>query len=170
MDIWINDNARPLEGGFKEVLQSAAPPGLVIASIVEVDDRAPALQTLVVSAEYEVTLLDPVAGQVLEANISRLLEAASLPRERRGKPYDLRPLIVFSFPPAGRYRWESPPAHVPGCPPGRHRSSRRGPGCPRDRGWDGTHRAHLPGYLTAISQPGMGCDRPLKVVRRKLWA
>ncbi len=93
VDIWINDNARPLEGGFKEVLQSAAPPGLVIASIVEVDDRAPALQTLVVSAEYEVTLLDPVAGQVLEANISRLLEAASLPRERRGKPYDLRPLI-----------------------------------------------------------------------------
>jgi radical SAM-linked protein len=93
VDIWINDNTQPLEGRFKEVLQSAAPPGLVIVSIVEVDDRAPALQTMVVAAEYEITLLDPVARQTLEAKISSLLEAASLPRERRGKPYDLRPLI-----------------------------------------------------------------------------
>ena len=93
VDIWINESGQAQEGSFKEVLQSAAPPGLVISSILEVDDRAPALQTLVVSAEYEVTLLDPVDVQVLEANISRLLEAASLQRERRGKPYDLRPLI-----------------------------------------------------------------------------
>jgi radical SAM-linked protein len=93
VDIWLNDNDQPLDGRLKEVLQSAAPPGLTIASIEEVDDRSPALQTLVVTAEYEITLLDPVDVQGLETNISGLLEAASLPRERRGKPYDLRPLI-----------------------------------------------------------------------------
>jgi hypothetical protein len=58
-----------------------------------VDEHGPALQTQVVSAEYEVTLLEPVDGPGLVQGISALLGAASLPRERRGKTYDLRPLI-----------------------------------------------------------------------------
>ena len=74
-------------------LQQAAPPGLGIINVEEVDARAPALQTQVVSAEYEVTLLDPADGSDLTRRLSAVMEAKSLPRQRRGKAYDLRPLI-----------------------------------------------------------------------------
>jgi uncharacterized protein (DUF2344 family) len=74
-------------------LQQAAPPGLGIINVEEVDARAPALQTQAVSAEYEVTLLDPADGSDLTRRLSAVMEAESLPRQRRGKAYDLRPLI-----------------------------------------------------------------------------
>jgi uncharacterized protein (DUF2344 family) len=81
--------ARP----YVEMLQPAAPPGLTILSAEEVDEHGPALQTQVASAEYVVTFLDPVSVPDLEQNIKDLLASTSLQRERRGKPYDLRPLI-----------------------------------------------------------------------------
>ncbi|MBE3038241.1 MAG: DUF2344 domain-containing protein, partial [Chloroflexi bacterium] len=120
VDMWINEPGDPLDRPYKapcwnrdyhEILQPAAPPGLVISSVEVVDEHSPALQTQVVSAEYEVTLprassgnrdypagtgttsLDPGDGPGLVKGISALLGAASLSRERRGKTYDLRPLI-----------------------------------------------------------------------------
>jgi hypothetical protein len=47
----------------------------------------------VASAEYEVTLTESVDGSDLKRKIDSVLEATSIPRERRGKMYDLRPLI-----------------------------------------------------------------------------
>jgi hypothetical protein len=89
---------RPPE--IKIALQQAAPPGLGILKVEEVDERAPALQTQVVSAEYEVTLLEPGDASDLPRRLSAVMEAASLPRQRRGKDYDLRPLIeVLALPP-----------------------------------------------------------------------
>jgi radical SAM-linked protein len=93
VDIWINELSQPLDRPYEEILQPVAPPGLVISSVEVVDEHSPALQTQVVSAEYEVTLLDPCDAHGLVKGISRLLGAASLSRERRGKAYDLRPLI-----------------------------------------------------------------------------
>jgi radical SAM-linked protein len=93
LDMWINAPPSPLDPPIKELLQKAAPPGLVIASVEVVDDHGPALQTRVVSAEYEVTLLEPCDAPALAKSISTLLAAPSLSRERRGKSYDLRPLI-----------------------------------------------------------------------------
>ena len=93
VDLWINEPGNSPDRPYKEVLQSAAPPGLVISSVEVVDEHGPALQTQVVSAEYEVTLLEPVDGPWGVQYISALLGTASLPRERRGKTYDLRPLI-----------------------------------------------------------------------------
>jgi hypothetical protein len=58
-----------------------------------VDEKSPALQTQVVSAEYEVTLFDKVDPEGLTQRLATVMETASLPRERRGKAYDLRPLI-----------------------------------------------------------------------------
>jgi radical SAM-linked protein len=78
---------------FKECLQASAPPGLILSSVEVVDEHGPALQTQVTSAEYEVTLLESMDGSTLIKNIDLLIEASSLPRERRGKLYDLRPLI-----------------------------------------------------------------------------
>jgi len=103
LDMWISEPPAPLERPYKDMLQPAAPPGLVISSVEVVDEHSPALQTRVVSAEYEVTLLDPGARPGLGKAISALLEAASLPRERRGKTYNLRPLIesLALLPPDG---------------------------------------------------------------------
>jgi uncharacterized protein (DUF2344 family) len=85
---------QPLDGRhFIDLLQPAAPPGLTILSVEAVDDRSPALQTQVTSAEYEAVLLDPSPVAEVSTRIQELLASQSLPRERRGKSYDLRPLV-----------------------------------------------------------------------------
>jgi radical SAM-linked protein len=82
----------PLDG-LSQRLQDTLPTGIRVMNIERVDDREPALQTQVASAEYEVTLMEPIDRSELERRIASIMEAGSLPRERRGKPYDLRPLI-----------------------------------------------------------------------------
>jgi radical SAM-linked protein len=74
-------------------LNSTLPSGLQVVDIEQVDERAPALQTQVVSAEYEVTLTETVDGSELKRKVDSVIESKSIPRERRGKMYDLRPLI-----------------------------------------------------------------------------
>jgi radical SAM-linked protein len=89
MDIWLKEDCEVSR--LRSDLQAALPADIQILDIQAIDERAPKLQTIVVSAEYEATLSEPVPD--LEQKIAALLEAASLPRERRGKAYDLRPLI-----------------------------------------------------------------------------
>ncbi len=97
VDVWLDDGGEP--GGeanpasCREMLQAAAPPGLEIREISGVDSHQPPLQTQLVAAEYTATLLEPADEAKLAEKISDLLDAASLPRERRGKSYDLRPLV-----------------------------------------------------------------------------
>jgi len=74
-------------------LNSTLPSGLQVIDVQQVDDRAPALQTQVLAAEYEVTLTASVDGSELKRKIDSVIESNSIPRERRGKTYDLRPLI-----------------------------------------------------------------------------
>ena len=74
-------------------LQATLPRDIQVLKAEQVDDNAPALQTQMDSAEYEVTLTEAVSGSELERKIASVMESTSLPRERRGKPYDLRPLI-----------------------------------------------------------------------------
>ena len=72
-------------------LTGVLPPGIRIHSLEAIDLKAPALQTQVQSAEYWVTLLYPLPD--LDARLARIVSAVSLLRQRRGKSYDLRPLI-----------------------------------------------------------------------------
>ena len=74
-------------------LQAAMPTGIGILKVESVDERAPAIQTQVLSAEYEVTLTEAVDGSEMKRRIEELLASTTLPRERRSKKYDLRPLI-----------------------------------------------------------------------------
>jgi radical SAM-linked protein len=78
---------------IRDALQAASPPGLTILQVEQVDEHSPALQTQVAAAEYEVTFRD--GTPLLETGIAEILAAASLPRQRRGKDYDLRPLIIL---------------------------------------------------------------------------
>jgi radical SAM-linked protein len=92
VDMWLS---APVEvSALPDALQQAAPPGLGIVSVSEVEERAPALQTQVDSADYEALLLEPADRIDLENKIKSLLERTSIPRERRGKAYDLRPLVI----------------------------------------------------------------------------
>ncbi len=74
-------------------LEKVLPPGISILDICTVEEAEPALQTQVQAAEYEVTPLEPVDAARIQAGIEVLLAAEHLPRERRGKSYDLRPLV-----------------------------------------------------------------------------
>ena len=91
MDLRLKNDI-PLEG-LSERLQATLPTGIRVLNVETVDERLPALQTLVASAEYEVTLTEPMDRPELEQRIEHVMRAESLPRERRGKVYDLRPLI-----------------------------------------------------------------------------
>jgi radical SAM-linked protein len=78
----------------KNKLQNAAPPGLEISSIESIDPSLPALQTQVESAEYLVEFLDPIDHELIHERLDSIIEAESIIRERKGKTYDLRPLIL----------------------------------------------------------------------------
>ena len=77
---------------FIAALRSAAPPGLTLEATEEVDLGGPKLQKLIQSSKYQVVLgMDTPSD--LASRIDGLVASESLPRTRKGKGYDLRPLI-----------------------------------------------------------------------------
>ena len=82
----------PLEG-LRERIQAAVPSGLQILQVESVDEKLPALQMLVAEAEYEILFTEPAERSALTQQVAQMMDTPSLPRERRGKSYDLRPLI-----------------------------------------------------------------------------
>jgi radical SAM-linked protein len=91
IDVWLEEDI-PLES-VQTALVKTAPPGLIIHTVTLADMRAPALPTVVRSSEYVATLVDPVDIETLKSNVAALLASAEIRRLRRGKTYDLRPLI-----------------------------------------------------------------------------
>lgn len=95
-DFWMElpeDSPAPDLVDWVRRVRASAPPGLDIQQAEFVSLNAPALQTQVQSSEYLAVPMDPLDAQALIATAADLLHADTLPRERRGKPYDLRPLI-----------------------------------------------------------------------------
>ena len=91
VDVWLEDEI-PLEQ-VSAALQKAAPPGMEISQVMAVDPKAPALPTIVRSSEYRVTLLDPVDPDELRVKLDAFTTSTASVRDRRGKTYDLRPLV-----------------------------------------------------------------------------
>ncbi len=87
-------------------LRKSAPPGIRIDHVDRVDPRAPAVQTEIAASDYTVRLAPEVDLDALALRVTAVLAADSVPRERRGKAYDLRPLI-------GSMTLD-PPGHGPG--------------------------------------------------------
>jgi len=92
VDVWLEMEEPDLEC-IRTAIQKASPASMIITRINLVDLRSPTLQTRVLSSLYQVTLLEPIPEADLESKISNIQQAITLPRERRGKTYDLRPLI-----------------------------------------------------------------------------
>lgn len=93
VDFWLVETVQTPLPEMLERLRVAVPPGILIHELREVAPHGPALQTRVIAAEYEALLLDPQDPAALSARVDAVLASGSLPRERRGKAYDLRPLI-----------------------------------------------------------------------------
>ena len=88
IDIWLEETVPPDE--IMARLLPAAPSGLTVHAVrpVELEEKSP--QALLVSTEYQV-MLEP--RPELAERLEELMAAPTLPRERRGKSYDLRPLV-----------------------------------------------------------------------------
>lgn len=91
LDLWL-ESALPTQE-IENILRQAVPPGIEILTLDEVPFKDPALQTQITAAEYEAILLEPIDTDELAERVRDLLNAETLPRERRGKTYDLRPLV-----------------------------------------------------------------------------
>ncbi len=90
IDAWLEQDI-PLPE-IQAALQRALPPGLQVTHIEPVDLYLPALQTELEASEFHITFLEPFPE--LAERVSTLLSAASLPRLRRERDYDLRPLVL----------------------------------------------------------------------------
>jgi radical SAM-linked protein len=89
VDIWLEE---PLSlEQIHPQLTIASPPGIQILVVVEIPQDAPVLQTQITASKYLITLLEPISD--LDVRLQHVYQATSLPRERRGKTYDLKPLI-----------------------------------------------------------------------------
>jgi radical SAM-linked protein len=93
VDIWLHASQAPLPGDLLAGLRASAPEGLDVLSAESVDPGGPALQTLAHSATYYILLDNPPPADELCRQVETLLAQRSIPRQRRGKDYDLRPLI-----------------------------------------------------------------------------
>jgi radical SAM-linked protein len=91
VDVWFNEEVDL--PSLCTQLQNAMPAGIGILSMQSVDERAAALQTQIISAEYEVRATEVPDKVRLKQKIGEVMASAALPRQRRGKSYDLRPLI-----------------------------------------------------------------------------
>ncbi|MDX1616932.1 MAG: TIGR03936 family radical SAM-associated protein [Candidatus Promineifilaceae bacterium] len=90
-DIWLLEELDPLKA--KAMMMSKMAPGIVIHDVWQVDLSESALQTRTLAATYRVTPTEAVDLDWLREQVEALLQATSIVRERRGKSYDLRPLI-----------------------------------------------------------------------------
>jgi len=89
VDIWFESKNPVME--IVEAIDRATPPGINITKAEEIDLSSPQLQKLVIYSKYTIILRGSI--QDLSARLQALLGADSIPRNRRGKDYDLRTLI-----------------------------------------------------------------------------
>ncbi len=87
-----------LDGDFsldhiRSALEGAVPPGIELIELDSVLAQAPSIQSIPASTEYEVTFALPLAIEQIAEKVSAVLASEHLPRQRKEKQYDLRPLI-----------------------------------------------------------------------------
>ena len=107
----------------KAQLDRALPPGMKVVSIAEMPLNAPALQMQLMATEFEITVEGEETIGLLQERVPQFLAATEVMRDRRGKVYNLRPLVqTLSIEPAQADRARDPIA-LAGAR-GRHRPPR----------------------------------------------
>jgi len=79
---------------IRKQLEGKSPPGIEIKEIFKVELSQPSLQTQTQAAQYRFEFLKEFDIEKLKQNCDKLLKNETIQRERRGKAYDLRPLII----------------------------------------------------------------------------
>lgn len=99
LDILLRE--RILPQGWVERIHAVSPDGLRVTEIEEINIKAPALQTLIRSADYRIRFEDGIDYDVLQAKIDAVLQAETLiatrKRKRKTISYDMRPLIQHLY-------------------------------------------------------------------------
>jgi radical SAM-linked protein len=91
LDFWLDSDENL--GEISKKLERALQPGITVQEYQVVPAALKPLQTLVTSAEYLVRMETESIHADLTERIEKLLRQNECLRERRGKQYDLRPLI-----------------------------------------------------------------------------
>jgi radical SAM-linked protein len=91
LDFWCQSDESLTD--LQAKLEKSVQPGIEIQTLTNVPLKSPPLQTIVESAVYNVTLPEDCDLTLIQEKVSQLNAAESCLRERRGKQYDLRPLI-----------------------------------------------------------------------------
>ncbi len=91
LDFWC-DPDMPFDE-LQSRLVKTVQPGIEIMRLEEVPLKATALQAAVETSLYRITLEESLASSELVVKVEKLFAGSTCPRERRGKPYDLRALI-----------------------------------------------------------------------------
>jgi radical SAM-linked protein len=73
------------------LLNNTVPPGIEIIKIAAVDQTSRKIPNIVISTAYTVSLIDPLAQ--IDSRIDDFMAEKEIVRQRRGKNYDLRPLV-----------------------------------------------------------------------------
>jgi radical SAM-linked protein len=74
-------------------LDRALPAGMKVVSITEMVYNAPALQMQLIATEFKITVEGEGVIGLLNERVAQFINATEVMRERRGKPYNLRPLV-----------------------------------------------------------------------------
>lgn len=91
LDFWLDSDESIAQ--IKQKIEEVIQPGIKILDIMIIPLNAAPLQTLVSAARYCVTITDTLDSHELRNRINALLSRNTCVRERRGKKYDLLPLI-----------------------------------------------------------------------------
>ncbi|MFC1959187.1 TIGR03936 family radical SAM-associated protein [Chloroflexota bacterium] len=91
LDIWLTEDISLTD--FCDQLNTVSPVGLRARQAVSVPLKGPALQTILHSSEYRIST-DEVDSEELQNRITDFLASEHVERVRRGKPYDLRALVL----------------------------------------------------------------------------
>ena len=95
MDIWLDDpdgKEADAETFIREVNRSM-PAGLKILDIEKLPYSDPALTIVIQSAVYLITFPERISQEELNEKIAALMSQETIERERRGKIYDMKPLV-----------------------------------------------------------------------------
>ena len=92
LDLWLEEDLGEAEAGA--MLESSLPPGLRLISLSLLDAGHRGLQEEIVAADYTATPLEGTFPPHLAEGVAGLLGRPTILRERRGRSYDLRPLVL----------------------------------------------------------------------------
>lgn len=91
IDLWIENEIETTE--IMSRISRSLPPGIELASVDPIPTESPSLQKSIRWAEYLTILDQKFSVEEMKLKVKELLAQDTLERKRRGKTYDLRPLL-----------------------------------------------------------------------------